>query len=69
MILYINSDAVYLVLLNIRSCIAGYHHLFNYFDKTLYLRFNRVILLKFITLQYIVCSATESKIASIFINI
>ena len=68
MILYVDSDATYLVLLNIRSRIARYYFLFNYPKKTIWPTLNGEILVECKALHYVISLFTKVEIVDVFYN-
>ena len=69
MILLVESDTTYLVIPNAKSKIAGYFQLNHYIYHALHLSINRVILVKYKALKYIVLSIVEAETVDIFHNV
>ena len=68
MILSVDSDAAYLVLLQAKSRIAGYFQLNDNPQRVEHLEVNGVILVECKALRHIVSSAAEAKTAGVFHN-
>ena len=68
MVLHIDSNAAYLVLLKTKSHIARYYFLSDHPNKNTKLSPNGAILVECKALHYIVSSSAEAEIAGIFHN-
>ena len=68
MVLWIDSDAAYLVMPNARSRIAGYFQLNDDPKRVPHSTINGVILVECKTLKHVVSSAAEAETAGVFIN-
>ena len=68
MVLYINSDAAYLVAPKARSRIAGYFHLLDHPNITKSPKLNGAIKVEWKTLRHVVSSSAVAEVAGIFHN-
>ena len=68
MILLVDSNVAYLVILNAKSRIVGYFQLNYHSHHVLHPSINRAILIEYKALKYIVLSAVEVERAGIFHN-
>ena len=68
MILYIDSNATYLVLPKAKSHIARYYYLSNHPKKMKYPKLNGVILVECKILRYVVFLLAKAKTARVFHN-
>ena len=68
MILWVDSDAAYLVMPNAKSRISGYFQLINHPDEGLNPTINGPILVECKTLKHVVSSAAEAETAGVFHN-
>ena len=69
MILLVDSDAAYLVILNAKSRIAGYFQLNYYPQQVLYLLINGTILVKCQALKHVFSLVAEVETIEIFHNV
>lgn len=67
-ILYVDSDAAYLVALKAKSCISGYFYLSDHPRCTQTLSLNGAILVECKTLRHVVSTAAEAETAGVFHN-
>ena len=68
MVLHVDLDAAYLILLNGKSKIAGYYFLFDYLKKTSLLILNRAILVEYKALCHVLSLSAKAEIAGVFYN-
>ena len=68
MILLVDSDTAYLIMLNTKSRITRYFQINNDPKLVLYLKLNRAILIECKALYHVVSSAAKAKITGIFHN-
>ena len=68
MVLYVDSDAAYLVVLKARSQVAGFFHLSDHPNITKHPKMNSAILVECKTLRHVVSLSAEAEVAGIFHN-
>jgi len=68
MVLHVDTDAAYLVMLKAKSRIAGYFYLSDHPKRTPHPNLNRALLVECKTLWHVVSSAAEAETAGVFHN-
>ena len=68
MVLWVDSDAAYLVTPDSKSRISGYYYLSGHPKRTKQPFLNRAVLVEYKTIQHVVSSAAETETAGLFHN-
>ena len=69
MVLHIDSNAAYLVLLKVKSRIARYYFLSNHPNTNIIPTLNRAILVEYKRVKHIVTLSAEAETAKVFYNV
>ena len=68
MVLHIDSNATYLVLLKAKSRIAGYYFILYYPNTNILATLNKVILVEYKRVKHVITSLAEGETAGVFHN-